>query len=247
MPHFPVSSSILSKTHLARFIHETYSLGPSTTCQLLKAGVNHSYLITDGTTKYVFRVYSLNWRTETEIQEEIRLLQHLQAGGVPVSYPLPDAEGNYLQTILAPEGKRLAVLFSFAEGEKLLTFPAELHYTIGQIMARFHLLTQNLHLNRVTYTPQLMLVDSLEKAKPFLPADAPEIQFLLDLQQQLLREFDTIDTQAVRWGVVHLDIWFDNLNIAHDGTITLFDFDFCGNAMQCFDIGYYIITLHDET
>jgi Ser/Thr protein kinase RdoA (MazF antagonist) len=50
---------------------------------------------------------------------------------------------------------------------------------------------------------------------------------------------------------VHLDIWFDNLNISDNNTITLFDFDFCGNGWLCLDIAYYILQLHstekDET
>ncbi len=220
-------------------------------CQLLKAGVNHSYLVTDGLTKAIFRVYSLNWRTETEIGEELRLLTLLQQNGLPVSYPLADASGGYIQELDAPEGKRFGVLFSFADGEKLLTFSTQLHYKLGQIMARFHLLTHNQTLARVTYTPHRMLVDSLMKLGDFLPGDTPEMQFIQDAQRYMLHQFDTIDTTQTRQGVVHLDIWFDNLNINQNGQITLFDFDFCGNGMQCLDIAYYILQVHstetDET
>ena len=244
MQSFPVSSSILSTGHLAQFIQEKYNLSPDTACQLLKAGVNHSYLITDGPIKVIFRLYSLNWRTETDITEEIRLLTLLQAKDLPVSYPLFDATGNYIQELSAPEGKRFGVLFSFAEGEKLLTFSEDLHYKLGQIMARFHQLTQTITLDRVTYTPQVLLIDSIEKFKTFLSADTPEMQFMLSTQQYLIDEFATINYAETRQGIVHLDIWFDNLNIAKDGTITLFDFDFCGNGLLCLDIAYYILQIH---
>ncbi|GAB4040297.1 phosphotransferase [Spirosoma gilvum] len=244
MHAFPVSSSILSPVHLAQFLQKTYQFGPDTTCQLLKAGVNHSYLVTDGTTKAVFRIYSLNWRTQTDILEEIRLLNLVRDAGISVSYPIIDAAGNYIQELNAPEGIRFGVLFSFAEGEKLLTFSEELHYKIGQIMARFHRLTHNLTLDRVTYSPEILLVDSIEKFRPFLSADTPEMQFMLSTQQYLLNQFASIDHSQTRQGVVHLDIWFDNLNIAKDSTITLFDFDFCGNGLLCFDIAYYILQIH---
>jgi Ser/Thr protein kinase RdoA (MazF antagonist) len=88
MEAFPVISSILSASHLAKFLQSRYNLSADTTCKLLKTGINHSYLVSDGADKFVFRVYSLDWRSETEINEEIRLLNLLQDGGVSVSYPL---------------------------------------------------------------------------------------------------------------------------------------------------------------
>ncbi|MVM31648.1 phosphotransferase [Spirosoma sp. HMF4905] len=244
MQPFPVSSSILSKTHLAQFLQNQYSLGPTTSCQLLKAGVNHSYLVTDGSAKSIFRVYSLDWRTKTEIGEEIKLLNLLQENGLPVSYPIADASGVFIQELNASEGKRFGVLFSFAEGEKLLTFSEELHGKLGQIMAQFHQLTHNLKLERETYTPQVLLVDPIEKLKSFLPEETPEFQFMRTAQQYMLDEFVRIDQSEIREGGVHLDIWFDNLNIARDGTITIFDFDFCGNGLLCLDIAYYILQIH---
>ncbi len=244
MPSFPVTSSILSATHLVPFLQSNYSFGQHTVCQLMKAGINHTYLLTDGGKKAIFRVYSLNWRTEEEIKEEIRLLTLLQESGLPISCPVADTSGNYIQKINAPEGERLGVLFSFAEGEKLLSFSAELHYKIGQIIARFHQLTRNLTLNRDTYTPQRLVVDSVEKLAPFLPAESPEMAFMYATQRYLLDAFAHIDDSNVRWGVVHLDIWFDNLNITPDGRVTLFDFDFCGNGPLCADMAYYIMQIH---
>ena len=74
MQNFPVTSSILSATHVGLFLQDNYGFSAAATCKLLKTGINHSYLITDGGIKYVFRLYSLNWRTREEIAEEIRLL-----------------------------------------------------------------------------------------------------------------------------------------------------------------------------
>lgn len=244
MTYLPASSSILSAAHLGQFLRETYNLSPSASCRLLKAGVNHSYRVTDGVENAVFRVYCFNWRTPLEIREEIRLLTLLHEHNLPVSYPIPDAAGQYIQELDAPEGRRFGVMFSFAEGEKLLTFPEELHETLGQTMAQFHLLTHNQTLARETYTPQVLLVDSVEKLKPFLASDTPEMQFIQTTQRYLLQEFARIDQKAVRKGVVHLDIWFDNLNITPDGVITLFDFDFCGNGLLAFDVAYYILQIH---
>ncbi len=240
----PASSSILSADHLLPFLQQTYRLGESATCRLIKAGVNHTYQITNDERRSVFRVYSLNWRTRTDIAEEIRLLDHLKNGGIPVSYALSDNAGQYIQEIDAPEGRRYGVLFSQAEGQKLLTFSGDIHEQLGRTMARLHQLTKDFSLNRVTYTTTYLLDDPLPQIAPFLPVDSPEMQFLRDARDWLTTELNRADQPQIRMGAVHLDIWFDNLNIDASGEATLFDFDFCGNGPLALDIGYYLMQLH---
>jgi len=244
MSHFPVITSTLSEQHLALFLQEIYKLSAATTCRLLKTGINHVYFVTDGAQKYVFRVYSLNWRSRKEISEEIRLLNLLKDNHIPVSYPIADAKSNYIQTLNAPEGERFGVMFSYAKGEKVFNFSTELHRRIGEIMAQFHKITHNLSLDRVTYTPEKVLLDSPQHFFGFLPDDTPEVEFIRYAQQHLLAALKKVDETKIRKGVVHLDIWFDNLNILNGNEITIFDFDFCGNGWQCYDIGYYILQIH---
>lgn len=244
MAHFPVISSNLSTTHLALFVQEKYNFSRNTICSLLKAGINHTYLVNDGQEKFIFRIYSLNWRTKTEILEEIRLLNLLKTHNISISYPIFDKNNNYIQLLNAPEGKRFAVMFSFADGEKLLNFSEETHFNIGELMAQIHQITQNLNLERVHYTPQMLLVDSLKQLEKFLPNDTDEMAFMKQTQQYLLGEFSSANVANIRTGIVHLDIWFDNLNITKDNKITIFDFDFCGNGWLCLDIAYYILQVH---
>lgn len=251
MKNFPVTNSTLSATHLALFLQDKYNFGANLSCSLLKTGINDTYLVTDNEVKYIFRLYSLNWRTKNEINEEIRLLNLLKENNIPVSYPLVDVKGIYIQELHAPEGKRCGVLFSFAKGEKLLNFSPELHHKAGEIMARMHQVTLGLNLDRVVYSPKIVLLDSFEQLKKFLPAGTAEMDFMISEQQYLLNEFEKLNFDKFRHGTVHLDIWFDNMSIYKETEITIFDFDFCGNGMLCYDIAYYILQLNstekDET
>lgn len=251
MTHFPVISSNLSTTHLALFFQEKYNFSKNTNVILLKAGINHTYLVKDGNNKFIFRIYSLNWRTEIEIIEEIRLLNLLKKQNISISYPIFDKKENYIQTLNAPEGERFAVMFSFAEGEKSLNYSEESHFKIGELMAQIHRITQHISLERVHYTPQMLLVDSLKQLEKFLPNDSEEMSFMKQTQLYLLDEFSKANIAKIRQGIVHLDIWFDNLNITKDSKITIFDFDFCGNGWLCLDIAYYILQVNsierDET
>jgi Ser/Thr protein kinase RdoA (MazF antagonist) len=243
MQPFPVVCSTLSATHLAPLLQQQYGFGAGTTCRLLRAAINHAYLVTDGEQQYVFRVYSYNWRTELEITEEMGLLQLLKENDIPVSYALPDLQGNFIQQIPAPEGMRMAVLFSYARGEKVLNYSPALHYKLGVIMARMHTVTHNLPFNRVQYTPSVLLIDSFERIKQFLTADTEEMLWMKKVQEYLIGEYVKIIPSLIRHGVVHMDIWFDNLNIHNNEDITLFDFDFCGNGRLVQDIAYYMLQL----
>ena len=244
MNTIPVFSSILSPEHIAGFVKEKYGLDGSVTARILKTGISHTYLIISGADQFIFRIYTLNWRTEKEIAEEIRLLNLLKENNIPVSYPLADASSNYIQSLNAPEGTRYAVLFSFAKGKKLLNIPADLHYTLGQIMAKIHAVTNNLPIERVSYTPEVLLVDSFEKLKNFLPVDTEEMLYMQSLQTYLHETFSNAETERLRKGVVHLDIWFDNFVISNNKDVTLFDFDFCGNGLLMLDIAYYVLQLY---
>ncbi|OAQ39867.1 aminoglycoside phosphotransferase [Pedobacter psychrophilus] len=245
MTNFPVTNSNLSATHLGLFLQEKYSLSKETKCQLIKAGINDTYLVTDNLDKFIFRVYSLNWRSKTEINEEIKLLNQLKENEISISFPLSDKENNYIQTLNAPEGDRFAVLFTFASGEKLHIISQETHFQIGKLMANLHKITINQQVNRIDYSPEVILIDSLKKISSFLTNDTEEMNFMKSAQTNLLAEFENANISQIRQGIVHLDIWFDNLNITSDNKVTIFDFDFCGNGWLCLDIAYYILQLHN--
>jgi len=245
MAHFPVTNSNLSATHIGLFLQEKYSLSRNTKCQLIKAGINDTYLVTGNSDKFVFRVYSLNWRTEIEINEEIKLLNQLKENNISISYPLSDKESSFIQILNAPEGDRFAVLFTFAPGEKKHLISGETHFQIGQLMALLHNVTNNQKINRISYTPEVILIDSLKKVSAFLKSDTEEMSFMRSAQKYLLKEFENADISQIRQGIVHLDIWFDNLNITAENQATIFDFDFCGNGWLCLDIAYYILQLHN--
>ena len=240
---FTVSSSILSAQQLASFVRQKYSLSDNTSCRLLKTGISHNYLIIDGKTKFVFRIYSLNWRSKQEIQEEIRLLHLLKENNITVSYAIADSQQNYIHEIPAPEGIRYAVLFSFAKGVKEFNFSTERHFKVGQLMARIHQLTLNLQLKRVVYTPQVLLEDAFERLKDFLPGDTEEMIFMASAKKYLIQEYKNADINKIRTGVMHMDIWFDNMHFDTEDRITFFDFDFCGNGWLLHDIAYYLLQI----
>lgn len=245
MTNFSVINSILSPKDIATFVREKYSLTQTTTCKLLKTGINHTYRIDSDCDIYIFRIYSYNWRTKEEITEELNLLQLLKQNDISVSYPITDNTNNFIQTIEAPEGQRFAVLFSYALGHKFQTYSKDTHFEIGKLMAQIHNQTKDLEQKRITYASDILLNQSLDSIRQFLSDSTDEMQFLITTLPLIEKELLNADTHLLRKGVVHMDIWFDNLNISDNNKITLFDFDFCGNGWLCLDIAYYIMQLHN--
>ncbi len=240
---FPVTESTLSAFDLGKFVEKKYHLSSGTTCTLFRTGMNHSYQVTDGESKFILRVYTLNWRTQTEIAEELRLLNHLKQHAINVAFPIADREGHFIQSMNAPEGVRYCVLFSFAEGEKVSKFTAATSYYIGQTMARLHEVTRNFKVDRVNYNSKSLLVDPLIRTKAFFKNTSDEVKFVESATDYLKKEFDKVTLNDVRHGAIHLDIWFDNMHLKGEENITIFDFDFCGNGWLCCDIAYFTFQL----
>lgn len=244
MSHFPVTNSNLSANHLATYLSEHYHFLNNCSCRFIKPGINDTYLVENEEKKYVFRVYSYNWRSATEIQQELQFLDLLKSKSISISYPILDNANQYIQALKAPEGIRYGVLFSFAKGKKKMRSSEKLHAKIGAAMANIHQVSQSRALDRPTYNESTLLVDSFQQIEDFLPNDLPELAWLKDTHQYLLAEFSNFDIRQLRQGIVHLDIWFDNINVTEKEEITFFDFDFCGNGWLCLDLAYYWLALH---
>lgn len=243
MKQFPASSSVLSDQHLGKFLQKRYAFNEPVHCLLLKTFVNDTYLVEAGQNKFMLRVYTFQWRSEKEITEEVNLINHLKGSGISVSYPIADRKGNFVQELSAPEGKRYAVLFSYAEGEKRYDASPSLHHALGVMMAHMHLLMENMHLERVNYSPHTLLVRSFEKYRHFFHGEPPEFAIIHEALRKCMADLSEANTSAMRKGAVHLDIWADNLHIDEADHPTLFDFDFCGNGWLCLDIAFYLLSL----
>lgn len=240
---FPAINSTLSPHALGQLIQQKYGLSDKTECKIFRLAMNHLYIIHDGKDQYVFRVYTYDWRTRLEIEEEVRLLNLLKEEGRPVAFPIADQSKQFIQEIEAPEGTRFGVLFSYAKGTKTAKFSQETSFLIGQALAKVHQSTENLKLKRMSYNTENLLRDPVSIIKVFYHQNTNEIKLLETLSEFLTVRMDRINPQKMRYGAVHLDVWFDNLHIDDEKEITFFDFDFCGNGYLCFDVSYFLFQL----
>ena len=248
MKVFPVIASILSSKELGDFVKKKYALSENFSCELFRTGMNHTYFFSNSSEKYVIRVYSHNWRSKTEILEEIGLLQMLKENNLSVSYPIKDLSGNLIQEIKAPEGIRYIVLFSFAKGDKIRFMDQETCFHIGSLMGNIHKISLNKTIRRVDYNTNSLLELPYLYLNKFFSETLPEMKFIKNTSQDIIKSFQNTNSDMIRKGIVHMDIWYDNMSVLNKNDITMFDFDFCGNGWQILDIGYFCKQLfHIET
>ena len=243
MTTFPTIASTLSAEHLSEWVREKYGLAESTTCRLFRTGINHTYFVSEKRNRCILRVYSFDWRTESEIGEEIKVLNMLKAAGVSVSYPIPDEKGDYIQRISASEGMRYAVLFAFAQGEKVRHMTKSTCAAVGSFMGEMHKVTLNQRVNRIEYNPETLVQSPYQYASRYFSESLPEMIFVKSASEQLTTLFSQKNYRSVRTGIVHLDVWYDNMNVRDSDKITLFDFDFCGNGWLILDVAYFCMQL----
>ena len=239
MTTFPVLASTLSEKELGLFITEKYQLNENFICKLFRTGVNHTYFISDNETKFVIRVYCYKWRTKKEIEQELELLILLKNNSLTVSHPIADKNGNFIQEINAPEGIRYVVVFSYAKGEKIRFMSNETCYSIGSLMAKIHNITENKKIDRVNYDFEMFLNNSYNYLKTFFTEDLDEMKFLKEIGSKIPKRIKECNFLENQNGIVHLDIWYDNLSVNNENEITIFDFDNCGNGLLILDIGYF--------
>ncbi|MGJ8734180.1 MAG: phosphotransferase [Cellulophaga sp.] len=248
MTNFPVTTSTLSATALGTLVKHQYNLTEDFKCSLFRTGINHTYFLKNINTTYVLRVYCYNWRTKQEILEELKLLELLKNSGLSVSYALADKNNNLIQKIQAPEGERYAVLFSFAEGEKVRFIDNNTCFTIGTLMGKIHNVTKEKTIARINYTTEALVTKPYNFTSKYFDANLPEMEYIRAQGQKVEESFKNLIHTKIPKGIIHLDIWYDNMSITNNKEITIFDFDFCGNGYLVLDVAYFCKQLfHIET
>lgn len=106
-----------------------------------------------------------------------------------------------------------------------------------------HEQTVDLNLERIEYNVQTLALLPYQYASRYFDESLDEMKFVKKAGEYLTSLFDQADQTQMRRGIVHLDLWYDNMNIQDDDTITLFDFDFCGNGWLVLDVAYFTLQL----
>lgn len=195
----------------------------------IKDGIlNTNYLIFTAKGKFVLRVLEGHRSYEAE-KEELDFLLELN-DIIPCSLPCSTKDGKVL---IEYNGKMMS-LFYFVEGEKLTEINEHFLSQIGILLGKMHLFSKNKILNRKTRIDEKYYFSKIDMTK--VPIAEDEKKNLLSLYKKV----SMIDFSSLPCGVIHNDIFPDNILIK-DGFISgIIDFNDSSYAPFIFDLGIVI-------
>jgi Ser/Thr protein kinase RdoA (MazF antagonist) len=187
----------------------------------------------------MLRVYRAGWRTLSDVLYEIDVLLHLERKGIPVSTPVPRRDGSLVREVLAPEGPRIAVLFTFAPGREPHDEPGY-DDRYGRAVASLHDALDDfssLH-PRFSLDFDHLLDQPLAAIRPLLQHRPDEWQYVEQLAERLHARLEALPLERLETGVCHGDFHGGNAHV--DGeTITFFDFDCCGPGWRAYEVAVF--------
>jgi homoserine kinase type II len=213
---------------MARFI-AGFDIGRVLSSKGIAEGVqNTNYLVQTEVGRFILTLYEE--RTEvSELPFFLALMEHLSQGGISCPTPLHDRKGNALVEL----NGRPAALVSFLNGAWIRQPEARHCLAVGEALARLHLVGQSCPVQRkndlgpVGWRP---LYDRFaDRADEITPK----------LGQLISKELDHLDASwptALPSGVIHADLFPDNVFFVDGEYSGLIDFYFAATDMLAYDI-----------
>ena len=213
---------------LTAFVAE-YEIGEPLSCKGIAEGIeNSNYLLAAEGGAYILTLYEKRVQ-RADLPFFLGLMEHLGARGVPCPTPLKGRDGQMLRTLCG----RPAAIVTFLDGMWARRITPEHCARLGEAMAHMHLAGLDFHLGRANAL-------SVDGWRPLLDASAARAQELRPgLAEDLEAELDDLES---RWpvglpsGVIHADLFPDNVFFRADHLSGIIDFYFACSDFFAYDL-----------
>ncbi|MCE2520534.1 MAG: homoserine kinase [Alphaproteobacteria bacterium] len=213
---------------LAAFLAD-YDVGSILAMKGIAEGVeNSNYLVMTDGGSYILTLYEKRVKEE-DLPFFLGLMEHLAARGVPCPTPIRDRKGRALKWL---KGKA-AALISFLEGVSPGVIEARHCSAVGEALAEMHLKGTDFPMHR----PNALGLSSWNTLARQCRARADEVE--PGLADEISRELDTLHERWPRGlpcGVIHADLFSDNVFFRGSRLTGLIDFYFACNDLLAYDI-----------
>ncbi len=239
---FPVNYSTLCPSTLISQVLTRYAIGSIQNCQMWKRGLSDIYLVETMRDSYILRVSHAHWRSASDIEFEMALLEFLHQHHIPVAYPLRTIDNHLAIALNAPEGTRYATLTIYAPGQiPLGDFNREQSHKLGETVAQIHQAAAQFqpHHTRRDLNLEYLLDESITHILPHLP-NITAIEELQETRDLLHRQLAVLPQTFPFWVICWGDPHSGNVHFTADQFPTLFDFDQCGYGWRAFDVAKFL-------
>jgi homoserine kinase type II len=207
----------------------SYAIGALTSCKGIAEGVeNSNYLIHTEAGRYILTLYEKRVAPQ-DLPYFLALMEHLAARGINCPLPVRDREGRTLRQLAG----KPAALVTFLDGVSVRRASIEQCASLGEALARFHVSGESFPLRRansLSLAGWASLFAAIgDRADTIIPGLAKEIG----------RELDDLHAgwpAGLPEGVIHADLFPDNVFFLGSRVSGLIDFYFACNDMLAYDI-----------
>ncbi len=216
---------------LAEFAAQ-YSLSQIDEFKGITAGVqNSNFLLTTADAKYILTIYesSANGVAAADLPFFLGLMLHLSAQGLSCPVPLARKDGGLISTIK----NKPAALVSFLEGRSVKTPRPEHCRALGAAMAQMHLAGDGFELTR----PNNHGLGNWQALFERCHSRADEVS--PDLTRAMERELTRLKENwpgSLPTGIIHADLFPDNVFFMQGDMSGLIDFYFACNDFYAYDL-----------
>jgi homoserine kinase type II len=220
----------LSENNLKEFFLK-YNLGKLLNYKGIQEGIeNTNYFIQTDKGKFILTIYEKRVE-EKDLPFFMGLMKNLFDANFPSPEPIINKNGNYVTEI---SGKKAAVV-SFLDGSaKKILNPNDCHMA-GIQTAKLHMITKNLTGKR----ENKLSVDSWRKIYKKVQKDCSRIH--LNLTKTIEKNLDEIENnwpKNIPSGIIHADLFPDNIFFKNDKLTGIIDFYF-----SCYDFYVFEIAI----
>ena len=213
---------------LEAFLAE-YDIGEAIACKGIAEGVeNSNYLLQTDRGSYILTLYEKRV-AKADLPFFLGLMEHLARAGLPCPTPIHGRDGKVIRDV----AKRPAAIISFLKG----MWPRRIHPEhcgpVGEALAKMHLAGASFAMKRAN----ALSLDGWKHLYQSCDGRADTVKKGLD--DDIARELDYL---AMNWprglpaGVIHADLFPDNVFFMHDKLSGMIDFYFACNDFLAYDL-----------
>jgi homoserine kinase type II len=220
----------VSEAELTAWLSD-YSLGQLLELQPISSGIeNTNYFVTTANGRFVLTLFEK--LTDDELPFYLNLMAHLARHGIPCPSPVANRRNQFLGTL---NGKP-ACIASRLNGKSTTAPNLGQCASIGAMLAQMHIAGQSF--SQIMPNP---------RGASWRSATAPQVRPFLDADQTTLLDSEVAlharqDWAALPQGVIHADLFRDNVLLEDDRVGGLIDFYFACSDALLYDVA---ITVND--
>jgi homoserine kinase type II len=219
----------VSDEELSAFI-ETYEIGRVLSCKGIAEGVeNTNYFLHTSAGSYILTLYERRVR-EADLPFFLGLMEHLARRGLTCPLPVRNGQGEALGRLAA----RPAAIITFLEGLSVRRPTARHCHAVGEALARLHLAGSDFAMQR----PNALSVSGWPALFAAAEKDADQVSpGLAERTRRDLEHLATTWPAGLPGGVIHADLFTDNVLFIGDAVSGLIDFYFACTDAFAYDLG----------